>query len=620
MAKKNFIRHLEYYGYLDQNTYNGMPNVDLSGIYETNKEQDKEISEISGETIQKADITLVNELSGKVDSFIGIQSQINDTLLEDISGITENIEALKTRDTEFTEKINEITDSINELSEDVADGKSAIDEMSGKVETFSELIEDFEDVLSGVLETVDSLEESISGKLDSDVAEEIYAKKSEVYSREEADETFLKEHQSLDWVVDDINALSGAIDVIQEEISELPIFDDSKYIKKVDFEAYSAATEDEIVSIYDSLSTNIDAVSGVVSTLETSLEGKLDKSTFDAYALDMNDKLDELEAKKLDASAITSVNDTIAVISGALDTEISDRVQADDAINARLDVINSEIGGIDELVEMLSGSSSSLNAKIDQEIADRKAADLALIGSSSDSQNADTIWGAKKYSIAQKDIGVSQANAYTDEMFGTVESQLANKFDEIDAEMRTKADKTYVDATVDEKVDDAYDTLDGKIDSEIARATASEINLQSQINEIIASGSSAPEFDKVYRRLNVITTYTGDTPEGYVDDGNGVLDVLHREFHELEEQIGVITNPTLERTNQYESAFGTYNKSNTDIYPSGQTIFSIGIGTSDSDRKNAVEVRKDGTVYMWVEGEYMSVNDLLSMLAHETYN
>lgn len=620
MAKKNFIRHLEYYGYLDQNTYNGMPNVDLSGIYETNKEQDKEISEISGETIQKADIALVNELSGKVDSFIGIQSQINDTLLEDISGITENIEALKARDTEFTEKINEITDSINELSEDVSDGKSAIDEMSGKVETFSELIEDFEDVLSGVLETVDSLEESISGKLDSDVAEEIYAKKSEVYSREEADETFLKEHQSLDWVVDDINALSGAIDVIQEEISDLPIFDDSKYIKKVDFEVYSAATEDEIVSIYDSLSTNIDAVSGVVSTLETSLEGKLDKSTFDAYALDMNDKLDELEAKKLDASAITSVNDTIAVISSALDTEISDRVQADDAINARLDVINSEIGGIDELVEMLSGSSSSLNAKIDQEIADRKAADLALIGSSSDSQNADTIWGAKKYSIAQRDIGVSQANAYTDEMFGTVESQLANKFDEIDSEIRKKADKTYVDATVDEKVEDAYDTLDAKIDSETARATASEINLQSQINEIIASGSSAPEFDKVYRRLNVITTYTGDTPEGYTDDGNGVLDVLHREFHELEEQIGVITNPTLERTNQYESAFGTYNKSNTDIFPSGQTVFSIGIGTSDSDRKNAVEVRKDGTVYMWVEGEYMNVNDLLSMLAHETYN
>jgi len=45
----------------------------------------------------------------------------------------------------------------------------------------------------------------------------------------------------------------------------------------------------------------------------------------------------------------------------------------------------------------------------------------------------------------------------------------------------------------------------------------------------------------------------------------------------------------------------------------------VGNGTSDEDRKNAIEIRKDGTVYMWVEGEYMNINRLLAMLAHEIY-
>ena len=623
MAKKNFIRHLEYYGFLDQNTYNGMPNIDLSGIYETNREQDKEISEISGETSQKASIAMVNELSGTVTSFIDRQGEINEAFLENISGLTEDIETLKERDEEFTDKINELTDSINDLSEEVEEGTQVISEMSGKVESVSELVEGFEEVISGMLETVDTLEEDVAKKLDSDVAEETYAKKSEVYSREEADETFLKEHQDLDWVRDDIDVLSGAIDTIQQEIEDLPIFDDKKYVKKEDFNEYSANTQEEIselAEIVASDSATVASLSATVETLSSELDGKVDMSVFNDYTNEIEDRLEEFDAKKADVTALTQINSAIASVSGALESEVSERQQADQAVNDRLDEINDEIGGLDELIEIISGGSSSLASRLDQEIEDRKAADLAIIGTSADTSSASSVWGAKKYAVIQKDIAVAQANEYTDNVFGTIESEIATKFDEVDTEIRKKADKTYVDETVDEKVGDAYDELNSKIENENARAVASEINLQNQINEIVESGSCYPEFDKVYRRLNVITTYTGDTPDEYENTGNGVLDVLHREFHELEDEIGIITNPTLERTNQYESAFGTYNKSNTGTEPSQQTIFSIGIGTSETDRRNAVEVRKDGNLYLWVEGEYMCVNDLLSMLAHETYN
>ena len=89
---------------------------------------------------------------------------------------------------------------------------------------------------------------------------------------------------------------------------------------------------------------------------------------------------------------------------------------------------------------------------------------------------------------------------------------------------------------------------------------------------------------------------------------------------ELIEALGYTNNETLVKNNEHEVAFGTYNVSNTSEQASGQTIFSIGNGTSDANRSNALEIRKDGSIYMWVEGDFMPINDLLGMLAHETYD
>ena len=125
--------------------------------------------------------------------------------------------------------------------------------------------------------------------------------------------------------------------------------------------------------------------------------------------------------------------------------------------------------------------------------------------------------------------------------------------------------------------------LDTKIEQEASRAIAAEEALDERIDEII-SGSPVERLDELIEKL------------GYKD------------------------NDTLNITNEHEVAFGEWNVSNTDVNPSGQTIFSIGVGTSAHDRKNAIEVRKDGTVYMWVEGDFMSVNQLLGQIAHEVYD
>lgn len=61
-------------------------------------------------------------------------------------------------------------------------------------------------------------------------------------------------------------------------------------------------------------------------------------------------------------------------------------------------------------------------------------------------------------------------------------------------------------------------------------------------------------------------------------------------------------------TNRAEHAQGTYNKSNTGETSDLQTIHSIGIGSSEDDRKNAVEVMVNGDAYLYGVGNYNGTN------------
>lgn len=59
--------------------------------------------------------------------------------------------------------------------------------------------------------------------------------------------------------------------------------------------------------------------------------------------------------------------------------------------------------------------------------------------------------------------------------------------------------------------------------------------------------------------------------------------------------------------NTGEFACGKYNSSSSD------TIFSVGNGTV-SNRKNALEIKSDGTIYINLDGNYVSLQELLSKI------
>lgn len=68
-------------------------------------------------------------------------------------------------------------------------------------------------------------------------------------------------------------------------------------------------------------------------------------------------------------------------------------------------------------------------------------------------------------------------------------------------------------------------------------------------------------------------------------------------------------NNTLEVTNKNEIALGSYNESNQN------TVLSVGVGTSDTDRRNAIEIRKDGMIYIITDIKTNSIESLQNALA-----
>ena len=614
MAKKNFIRGLEYYGFPDQNGYSStMNSVDLSEIIQKNKEQDEKDkehdSEIEELTEDKANKSDLDSLSGKVDTLISAQTEINHEIIESIEDIDE--------------RMDKAEDNIETLSGDVITINSAITDLNDSLETLAEEfhthVDDLKDYvdeqISGVTERIDSVEDILSGKLDTTVAEETYAKKGDSYTKEEADEIFLKEHQDISHL-----ATKEEVQELREEVEAINL---DEYAKQEDLNRLSGEVDtfkSETNEEFNNVNNDINAVSALTEELQGKIDEKVDTTAFTQTVGEIDTQIHNLDVAKADKTTLYELSGNVIELGDSLAAEAVLRQEGDDALHDEINALDDKINAVDAKIDATSGDIQSIRDDLNQEIQDRQNADIALIGTSGDSQFADTIWGAKNYGDFAANQAVESAKTYTDDKFSGIDTKIDNKFDEFDTRLSAKADKTYVDELVDDRITASEETINNRIDNEVAVLEQADDNLATEIENVKNMIVTSADTKEIYKRINVITTYEGDTPEEYIDTGNGILDVMHRELHQFEEEMGYEPNPTLEKNNLHEVAFGNYNVSNTGPNPSDQTIFSVGIGTSEEDRKNAIEIRNDGTVLMWVEGDFLNINDLLSMLAHETYN
>lgn len=177
-------------------------------------------------------------------------------------------------------------------------------------------------------------------------------------------------------------------------------------------------------------------------------------------------------------------------------------------------------------------------------------------------------------------------------------------------ETRAISAETTLNTKIDQEIQDRKDD----VDAEETRAKAEEAAANRRIdtlNDVLDGEETIREAADV-RLENLITAEKNRATSAETELGDA-LDLLNQ-------KLGYKDNETLQKNGEHEVAFGSYNISNSGDTPADRTIFSIGNGTADDARSNALEVRENGDVYMWIEGDYMQINRLLAMLAHEVYD
>lgn len=319
----------------------------------------------------------------------------------------------------------------------------------------------------------------------------------------------------------------------------------------------------------------------------------------DIVTIDLTELLDENEFK----DGLTIDGHVVKVL---VDSESEDWLSVSEngvkiyGIQPEIDRLD---GKIDNEIARATGEEERIEGKLDQEIQDRKddvdeeenrakAAEQILTTNLNNeitraTRTEQSLENNLRTVSENLSSEITRAQAAEQLLTTNLTSEVNNRVAAVTAERnRAEAAETALQGSIaDEgrRAQEAESALTDAFNEEVERATAAEEELSDRIDEII-SGSPVERLDELIEKL------------GYKD------------------------NDTLQTTNEHEVAFGKWNVSNTDVEPSGQTIFSIGIGTSAHDRKNALEVRKDGSIWATVENDYVDITKILGQLVHEVYD
>ena len=666
------IRHLEFYGYPEQNMYIGLPNTDVSDMREINREQDKEILAISGATAGKADYRTVLELSGTVNTFINIQNRINDGFSTVIRENTERISRLEERDGEITSKINEIVDDFNPINEELSNLSSRI---TGVDDRLTRHINETSGIESAIYERLDELDSLMEDKLSKSEADTLYAKAGDYYTKPEVDDLLRGATGDLctkEWVLgrgyiaeidaDTKYATKQALNGLNDRMNEMQTTLYRQYNElSTDLNRFKNDTNGRIDTLYGRIDTleskhdreiasvntsienlqrdvraNSDAITTIntislpnkvdkvdfndlrneVANIRTGLDGMVDDTTYNHDIGLINSKIELIRdtyATKHDLNVVAS---DLTALSERVTTEVENSIARDEALGERIDGLGESINTLTNSGTTMINDIAVLRGDLEAEITNRIRGDENLLGKPTDAEVDNTIYGCKRYADKVANQAKLTANDYTDNKDADLRLFINDEVKlPLQQEISAKADKQYINdvkaeledkivAAVSEETDravSAEEVIRGRISTETDRAINQE--------RIIMSGLTHTS-----NIVAALTDWDGDDRRDYTDAGNGIVDVMHREIHDLKNMVGNMSEG-VETTNENEAAFGTYNKSNTGYDNSEKTIFSIGNGTSELDRKNAFEVRKNGDIYMTVGGEYICINSLLEKVA-----
>lgn len=609
----------------------------------------------------KADVAYVDE---KFNSLSGLSEDINDKVSElgdKVNGVEQDLEHVKRvigtdeESPSIKEQIDSTRESIDSAKQELQGGidavKDSLNVLSGVVESQNDTIGDIQ-VEIGKLQAKDiehdtkiaDIEadvEAHDGRLDAVEAsvndlETVKADKTELEAAKVALQNSIDEEAVKRAEAD--NALEAKL--LHE--ASLRFEADNKLREAIAEEADARAQgDDDLLSkINDEISARTESDNSIIAQLNKEIQDRKDADV--ALRNDLNEAKTELAAadtvlaqrisdetqerangdaalrSDLDAEIARSTakdeelvqaiedetaraNEAESALTESIDAEKEARQSADESLRSQIEAettraTNAE-DALDRKIDSLSGTViadlSDIEASLGAEIAERKANDSALTA----------------------DIATETAARLAED--ARIESALNSAKD--DLQDAIKAEKT--------RAEEAESGLTAAINTEVERAQNAEQAIQSGLTKYVDA-----QDDKLAAKISDNATKIAkiselkELPGGVYDNsGNGILDVLHREFHNFTGST-ITSGEGIQVSNPNEVALGQYNETHVETDEqsgqyvlSGCTAFSIGIGTDDANRKNAIEIMRDGTIYMWVEDDFIPLNKLLEGLSHETY-
>ena len=376
-----------------------------------------------------------------------------------------------------------------------------------------------------------------------------------------------------------------------------------------------SATYDKETKILTIVFSNGDIV-------EINLADLIDENEF-ADGLQVNDGIVSI---KLDgeSEAYLTVSPSGLKLSGVDAAIEAEKTRAEEAETALQAAIEAEGQRAQEAEE-------ALDAKIDEEIARATSAETAL-----DTKITQEIVDRE----ADVDAEEARAKAAEEALDAKLDQEIQDRKDDVDAEearataaeAAEKARAEAAEAAANRRIDTLNDALDAEktlreaadvrlenmITAETNRATSAETALDNKIDQEIADRIA--DVDAEEARAKAAEEALQDAIDAEEARATSAETELETALDVLNQKLGYKDNETLQKNGEHEVAFGSYNISNSGDTPADRTIFSIGNGTADDARSNAFEVRENGDVYMWIENDYMQINRLLAMLAHEVYD
>ena len=273
------------YGYRDQNNYRTMSSSTLSDIdnlEKTNSEQEKSISSQSELMNSKADINDIINLNDSLNLFVSKQNKINKVLGEGLNTIGDKFNILSNNITNVSEKLSELSIKVSSNTENGNKYDNKIEKLSEKHNEDTAMLNE---KISSLNESKENLSNAINSKLSSDDAASIYAKKKDVYTKDEinafenaSDDKFA----SKDWVLekkyissDEADSKYASADSVNKVKDDIEAFKDGMTIQYngimqgvIDFQTNTSNRIDTINARLDTFKTMIDKLSDKISKIQ----------------------------------------------------------------------------------------------------------------------------------------------------------------------------------------------------------------------------------------------------------------------------------------------------------------------------------------------------------------